>query len=635
VTDISSKTPDEKMNLITLSFSKSLEKAFQEEYFRKSIRHVRICVLLGLFLYGSFGFLDLWIVPAEKTKVWFIRYAIFSPYALSLFLFSFSKWFKRYMQPLLAFMIILAGLGITTMMIIAPFPGNNLYYGGLILVFFYCYTFVKLRFIWAAFAGWTVLAGYEIGAICLNQTALPILINHNFFFITANIIGMFACYSMEHYTRNDFVQRNLLNVERNKVQQVNRELEHKVKERTSQLRKTNEELRGEIIERKGVERRLSESEERYRTIVETIEEGYYEVDVNGHVIYLNNSMCKIFDHPQEECLGRHLKTFTDEKNAQKGFQAFHQVYHNGVPLKDFKWKIFRKNGKARHLDASVSLMRDSEGNRVGFRGIMKDVTEQMRAQEELARSKEEAETANLAKSEFLANMSHELRTPLNHILGFTELVLDRAIGELNQAQEEYLTDVYNSSRHLLALINDILDLAKVEAGKLEFTPSSIKIRDVLENSLVMIKEKALKRGIKVTTDLDNIPQSIQADERKLKQILYNLLANAVKFTPTSGSIVLAAKRLTDRDKLPKDMSHSSTSYLQISVEDSGIGLNKQDLERIFESFEQVESSASRQFQGTGLGLSLTKSLVELHNGKIWAESVGEGQGATFSFCIPV
>ena len=243
--------------------------------------------------------------------------------------------------------------------------------------------------------------------------------------------------------------------------------------------------------------------------------------------------------------------------------------------------------------------------------------------------------ANQSKSEFLANMSHELRTPLNHIIGFTELVLDKNFGELNEIQEEYLNDVHSSSKHLLSLINDILDLSKVEAGKLEYEPSLVKIRDILENSLVMIKEKTLKHGINVTTDLDGIPESIHADERKLKQILYNLLSNAVKFTPKDGSICLAAKRICNGDKQIQNLSNSETSYLQISVEDSGIGLKKEDIAKIFQPFEQVENSSSRRFQGTGLGLSLTKSLVELHGGKIWAESEGEGKGSIFHIMIPI
>jgi signal transduction histidine kinase len=261
------------------------------------------------------------------------------------------------------------------------------------------------------------------------------------------------------------------------------------------------------------------------------------------------------------------------------------------------------------------------------------VTDLKKQRNELSKSQRIAEQANQAKSEFLANMSHELRTPLNHIIGFTELVLNKSFGDLSEIQEEYLHDVHDSSQHLLALINDILDLSKVEAGKVKYEPTAVQIRDLLTKSLVMFQEKALNHGLKMTTELNGIPETIQADERKLKQILYNLLSNAVKFTPDEGQILLSAKRVSNTDKQMRGLISPDENYIQITVKDSGIGLKKEDLERIFEPFEQVENSASRRFPGTGLGLSLTKSLVELHGGKIWAESEGERKGTTFSFCI--
>lgn len=261
----------------------------------------------------------------------------------------------------------------------------------------------------------------------------------------------------------------------------------------------------------------------------------------------------------------------------------------------------------------------------------------------------EAQSANIAKSEFLANMSHELRTPLNHIIGFTELVLDDDAKTLNDTQKEYLHDVLQSSKHLLALINDILDLSKVEAGKQELSVSDVNLKHVLESSLVMFKEKSLKHGIKLSLDTDGIPVSIAADERKLKQILYNLLSNAVKFTPDGGSVNLYALSLQRENgsfvrnngrtlyvpgHVREEVSESGF-FVLLSIEDTGIGISRDNQGMIFEPFEQVESASNRRFHGTGLGLSLTKKLVDLHTGAIWVESEGEGKGSVFNVMIPV
>jgi signal transduction histidine kinase len=285
--------------------------------------------------------------------------------------------------------------------------------------------------------------------------------------------------------------------------------------------------------------------------------------------------------------------------------------------------------------------------------LKNEINERKAAQAEALEAKEHAELANRAKTEFLANMSHELRTPLNHILGFTELVLDRHFGELNTQQTEFLEDVAISGKHLLSLINDILDLAKVEAGKLELELSEVDLAGLLQDSLIMIREKAIKHGIGLETDSSGISGKVHVDERKMRQILYNLLSNAAKFTPDGGKIRVSAEtvrwevrgglRRSDAkdmkfiagtpDEPAIDVENVSECIL-ISVADSGIGIAKQNQERIFDAFEQVRDLQTGSKQGTGLGLSLTRKLVELHGGKIWVESDGAGKGSCFKFVLP-
>lgn len=224
---------------------------------------------------------------------------------------------------------------------------------------------------------------------------------------------------------------------------------------------------------------------------------------------------------------------------------------------------------------------------------------------------------------------------MNHIMGFTELILDKNFGELNETQEEYLTDVYKSSQHLLSLVNEILDVSKIEAGKLTLEPSEIHLKQLLEESLSIIMDKAVKRNIHLTAKIDPIPEIITADELRVKQIVYNLLSNAVKFTQDSGNICLSASVTAETEGRIQADAGAGRHEIEISVVDNGIGIRKEDMEKIFEPFSRLENSLSRKYPGTGLGLSLARSLVEMHGGRIWVESEGPGKGSAFRFILPV
>jgi signal transduction histidine kinase len=238
---------------------------------------------------------------------------------------------------------------------------------------------------------------------------------------------------------------------------------------------------------------------------------------------------------------------------------------------------------------------------------------------EIAEKSRQIEVASQHKSEFLANMSHELRTPLNAVIGFSEVLTDRMFGDLNDKQEEYLKDIHASGTHLLSLINDILDLSKIEAGRMELELSDFDLPTAIDNALMLVRERAGRRALALHTNIDSRLGQIQADERKVRQVVLNLLSNAIKFTPEGGRLDVGA--------VPKD------GFVEVSVTDTGVGIAPEDQEAVFEEFRQV-GTADKKVEGTGLGLTLCRKFVELHGGRIWVKSE-LGVGSTFTFTIPV
>jgi len=238
---------------------------------------------------------------------------------------------------------------------------------------------------------------------------------------------------------------------------------------------------------------------------------------------------------------------------------------------------------------------------------------------EIADKSHQLEMASQHKSEFLANMSHELRTPLNAIIGFSEVLSERMFGDLNAKQEEYLKDIHASGQHLLSLINDILDLSKIEAGRMELELTDFNLPATLDNALTLVRERAGRRGIALHLTVDEQLDQVRADERKVRQVVLNLLSNAIKFTPEGGRIEVRAKPVN--------------GSIEVSVSDTGVGIAPEDQEAIFEEFKQV-GTADKKVEGTGLGLALSRKFIELHGGKIWVTSQ-VGKGSTFTFTIPV
>ena len=406
------------------------------------------------------------------------------------------------------------------------------------------------------------------------------------------------------------------------LRRANEELEDRVNARTGELQSLNEELRLEITERRHAEEQLRRTRDELQALVEAAPVAIVSVDPKGSVVSWYGGAQAMFGWSVEEVVGRPLLNVPPDK--QEEHRALRARVLQGNSFTGFETRRVRKDGTPVEVSLSTAPLHDRSGDVVGIIAVYQDISERYLIAEQ-RQAREAADAANLAKSNFMANMSHELRTPLNAIIGFSELLEDRTFGELNERQQRYVTNVLSGGRHLLQLVNDILDLAKIEAGRLLLAPESIDLGLLLQDMQRGVEPLATAKHQTMTVELEENLPTLTADRGKVKQILYNLLSNAIKFTRDGGLISMRAGATRGGD---------GTALIQVSVRDTGIGIAAEDLERIFVEFEQLDSSYARQQQGTGLGLALTRRLVEAHGGRITVEST-LSRGSTFTFALPV
>ncbi len=372
----------------------------------------------------------------------------------------------------------------------------------------------------------------------------------------------------------------------------------------------------DVTRQKLAEEAMHRSEMKFKMLFDNSNDAIYMEDVSGNFLEVNQLACDRLGYSRDEFLSLNAKQIYAPLDAV-GFESrLEEVIKKGHSI--FEVNHLRKDGTVIPVEMSIRLL-EYEAKPVMF-SICRDITERKRVEHVLIEAREKAEDASRSKSEFLANMSHELRTPLNAIIGFSDMLLFSTTGPLSGKQKKYVCNVSKSGKHLLSLINDILDLSKVEAGKAVLDHSDFSISSLLQEIRSTLSPLAMQKDISFSLISPDPGLVLHADRKKISQVLYNLLGNAIKFTPAGGTVILD---LEIQDHI-----------LLFKVQDTGIGISKEDQNKLFDHFVQLDSAANRKYEGTGLGLALSRRFVEMHGGSIQVESE-TGKGSTFTFTIPL
>ncbi|WP_292379604.1 CHASE4 domain-containing protein [Methanosarcina sp. UBA289] len=382
-----------------------------------------------------------------------------------------------------------------------------------------------------------------------------------------------------------------------------------------ELFRLSREINGMLNEIELAEQELKAQEREKKVLLDSLNELAIFVDPELKIIWANKAALEFMKIDLQKAVGLCLKNAPDISSPLSDYLRLEQIFVAGNKKSG---EFTAKDGKVWFVQA-IPVTEEEDGKIIGVLKMCRDITES-KAAETLLQEKQVAEAANRTKSEFLANISHELRTPLNSIIGFSDLLYEQVYGELNERQLKSVGNISKSGKHLLNLINGILDLSKVEAGKMELSYKQFELASKLTTIKNLLSPIADRKNIQIEIDLDSSLSNIYADEARFVQIMYNLVDNAIKFSYDNGLVKIGARKKGD--------------MVEITVTDTGIGIKPEDQSKLFKPFSQVDSFLSKQFQGTGLGLSLVKQIVQLHGGYIWFRSEPE-KGSTFAFAIPI
>ncbi len=591
------------LNPVSLRFADArLERRFLRLHLVGSLWVIRLGLFCGAALYAFFGVLDAYVGQEATEKLWLIRLGLVVPVMSATVALTYTNTFLRFSQFLLGFAVFISGFGVVAMTAVAPPPVNHWYYAGLIMVVIYASSIIRLHHTYSLGVSLLLVGLYQLSALIVNPVPDAVYVSNNFFLTMSVAVGALTNYLQEFFIRTKFIQTRLLSSEKARSEGLWRKSE---KLNTDLKRKQNALTRAQRIARLGswdwdlTCDEIVASEEARRIL--GFEKGS---GPKGFVDFL------AIVHPADrDRVTKMLRTAIDERRPGK-----------------FDHRIVLAGGQVRVLQEQVELSFDEEGSPVMMSAAMLDITERNQIEENLRAATLAAETANRAKSQFLANMSHELRTPLNAIIGYSELLSEDADEKGDRSTMEDLDRINTAGRHLLSLVNDVLDLSKIEAGKTEVSLEVFEIMPIVDEVVSTVAPLVERNGNRLTVDSRMVAGVMRSDPTKLRQLLYNLLSNAAKFTE-NGDIRVRVHRADG------EAGADSGGNIVFVVADSGTGIAADQIEAAFTAFEQTDSSRESLQAGTGLGLPICRHYCAMMGGTISVDSE-LGRGSTFTVRLP-
>ncbi len=591
------------LNLVSLRFAdKHVERRFLRLHLIASLWVIRLGLFCGAVLYSIFGVLDAYVGGDATERLWLIRFGLVVPVMGAIVISTYTNIFVRFSQFLLGFAVFISGFGIIAMTAVASPPASYWYYAGLIMVVIYASSIIRLHHTYSLGVSILLVGLYQLSALVVNPIPLDVYASNNFFLTMSVLVGAMTNYLQEFFIRTKFLQTKLLSSEKTrseelwrKSEQLNRVLQQK----------QNALARAQHIARLGswdwdlATNEFAVSEEARRIL--GLEKDLEDIELED--------LLAVVHAADREHVGRILRTAIDARRPEK-----------------FEHRIVLRDGETRVLQQQLELTLDEDGSPALMSGAMLDVTDRNRIEENLRAATLAAETANRAKSQFLANMSHELRTPLNAIIGYSELLSEDASERGDMATQEDLDRINTAGRHLLSLVNDVLDLSKIEAGKAELAIEDFEIEPVVDEVVSTVNPLIDSNGNRLSVDCHAEAGRMRSDPRKLRQVLYNLLSNAAKFTE-NGTIKVRVYH-EDDERGP----HRGGNMVFV-VADTGAGIAPEQIEAAFTAFEQTDSARDAPHAGTGLGLPICRHYCAMMGGSISVDSE-PGRGSTFTVRLP-